>query len=110
MAKPTPLKAEDLPDILTARHIAEYLAISRRRVYELFQLSQEHGGIPNFAIGASKRAEKSDFLNWVEGRKTEKQQITKKSKAMWDCDLAIVQIIEDVIRHFENEKNGLPVK
>lgn len=64
----------DLPEILTAQHIATYLGISRRRVYELFQTTPKHGGIPNFDIGASKRVEKKDFLNWIEARKGEKAQ------------------------------------
>ena len=62
----------ELPDILTAQNIADYLGISRRRVYELFQLKPRAGGIPNFDIGLSKRAEKKDFLAWIEARKGEK--------------------------------------
>lgn len=62
-----------LPDTLTAQHIADYLQISRRRVYELFQLHKEHGGIPNFEIGFSKRADKSDFKKWLIQRKEEKE-------------------------------------
>lgn len=61
-----------LPEIITAQHIANYLSISRRRVYELFQLKPEFGGIPNFEIGLSKRVEKSDFLKWIADRKREK--------------------------------------
>lgn len=63
---------ESLPDTLTAQHISQFLGISRRRVYELFQARVEHGGIPNFEIGASKRVEKSDFKNWITQRKEEK--------------------------------------
>jgi len=57
---------DQLPDILTAQNIADYLGISRRRVYELFQMTPEHGGIPNFDIGFSKRVRKEDFLLWIE--------------------------------------------
>ena len=64
----------DLPEMITAQNIASYLGISRRRVYELFQLNPEHGGIPNFDIGASKRVEKKDFIKWIEARKGEKAQ------------------------------------
>lgn len=64
---------ESLPEILTAQIIASYLQISRRRVYELFQLHQEHGGIPNFQIGISKRVDKSDFKMWLTQRKAEKK-------------------------------------
>lgn len=65
----------DLPEILTAQHIATYLGISRRRVYELFQTTPKHGGIPNFDIGASKRVERKDFLAWIEARKGEKAEL-----------------------------------
>jgi hypothetical protein len=65
---------ETLPEILTAQDIADFLAISRRRVYELFQLNPQLGGIPNFEIGLSKRVVKADFFNWIEARKREKGQ------------------------------------
>ena len=55
-----------LPEILTAKEISDYLKISRRRVYELFLLKPEFGGIPNIAIGASKRVRKKDFIRWIE--------------------------------------------
>lgn len=64
---------ESLPDTLTAQHIADFLQISRRRVYELFQLHKEYGGIPNFEIGISKRADKLDFEKWLIQRKVEKE-------------------------------------
>ena len=48
----------DLPEILTAKHIATYLGLSLRRVYELFQTNQKSGGIRNFDIGNSKRVGK----------------------------------------------------
>lgn len=63
---------DELPEILTAQNIADYLVISRQRVYELFQLKPSAGGIPNFEIGLSKRAEKKDFAKWIEIRKGEK--------------------------------------
>lgn len=65
---------ESLPDFLTAQHIAEFLGISRRRVYELFQTHPDFGGIPNFEIGASKRVEKTDFKNWISMKKENKQK------------------------------------
>jgi excisionase family DNA binding protein len=71
LMKPTKeyITFESLPDILEAKHIAQYLRISRRRVYELCHLSPKHGGIPNFSIGASIRVEKEDFNQWVEQKK-----------------------------------------
>ena len=62
---------DSLPDTLTASQISEFLCISRRRVYELFQIRVECGGIPNFSIGASKRVEKADFKWWIAQRKKE---------------------------------------
>lgn len=61
-----------LSDILTAQHIANYLGISRRRVYELLQTSEEAGGIKCFQIGSSKRVDKVDFLQWIEQKKAGK--------------------------------------
>lgn len=65
---------ETLPEILTAQHISDFLGISRRRVYELFQIKAVAGGIPNFKIGFSKRVVKQDFLRWIKARKQEKEQ------------------------------------
>lgn len=64
---------ESLPDTLTAQHISQFLGISRRRVYELFQIHPNFGGIPNFEIDASKRVEKTDFKNWITMKKENKQ-------------------------------------
>ena len=75
--KPLPPKTytkETLPEILTAQHISDYLGISRRRVYELFQLKPDVGGIPNLDIGASKRVDKQDFFSWIEARKQVKAE------------------------------------
>lgn len=56
---------DQLPEILTAAHIAKYLQISRRRVYELFQLKEDAGGLKVFKIGASIRVKKEDFIRWL---------------------------------------------
>ncbi|PGR96903.1 DNA-binding protein [Priestia megaterium] len=63
------MSEQTLPQMLTAQHIAKYLGISRRRVYELLQLSEEVGGIKCFQIGASKRVDKEDFFKWIEKKK-----------------------------------------
>ncbi|MGG3272577.1 helix-turn-helix domain-containing protein [Priestia aryabhattai] len=65
---------ESLPDTLTAIHIAQFLGISRKTVYELFKLNVEHGGIPNFDIGSSKRVEKADLAAWIHNQKQKKAQ------------------------------------
>jgi len=72
MPVPQVIKIEELPEMLTAQHIATYLGISRRRVYELFQLKPAFGGIPNLDIGFSKRVDKKDFIAWIEAKKAEK--------------------------------------
>lgn len=69
------MQIENMPDILTAQNIADYLGISRRRVYELFQLKPEHGGIPNFDIGFSKRVRKIDFIRWIDAKVQEKSEV-----------------------------------
>lgn len=74
---PLAKRLESMSDILTAQNIADYLHISRRRVYELFQLHPSEGGIPNFDIGLSKRVDKHDFIVWIESLKFKKQN--KKS-------------------------------
>jgi hypothetical protein len=59
------MKTIDNCDILTAQMIADHQHISRRRVYELFQLVPEQGGIPCYEIGKSKRVLKADYINWI---------------------------------------------
>jgi hypothetical protein len=66
---------DELPEILTAKHIATYLGLSLRRVYELFRINQKSGGIPSFDIGNSKRVEKKDFILWIDARKSEKSNL-----------------------------------
>lgn len=68
---------DELPDILTAQDIADYLKISRRRIYELLQINVEHGGIPNFEVGISKRVMKGDFNDWlISKRKSRSEKLS----------------------------------
>lgn len=62
------MRLDELPEIITAQHIADYLRISRRRVYELFKIHPDHGGILNFDIGFSKRVKKEDLIKWIDGK------------------------------------------
>lgn len=59
----------NLPHILTAQDIADFLRIGRKRVYELMDLSPDLGGIPSFYVGRSRRVEKADFIRWLESKK-----------------------------------------
>ena len=68
------MSINELPEILTAQHISDYLGISRGMIYTLFQINPASGGIPNFAIGTSKRVEKKDFVEWIKARKGEKAE------------------------------------
>ena len=56
---------EELPDVLTARHVSEFLGISKVRAYELFRLSANVGGIKSIAFGRIRRVYKKDFLEWL---------------------------------------------
>lgn len=62
------LTIDELPEILTARHISEHLHLSVEQVYNLFRRSPKTGGIPSFAIGKSKRAKKGDYLKWLDSK------------------------------------------
>jgi hypothetical protein len=62
---------EEYPEIMTAAHIAEYLQISRRRVYELCKLIPSEGGIPCIEIGLSKRVRKGSLIAWLNAREKE---------------------------------------
>lgn len=64
---------ESLPETLQAKHIAGFLGISRKTVYELLKTNVDHGGIPNFEIGISKRVEKADLKQWIKQQKENKQ-------------------------------------
>lgn len=68
--------SETLPDILTAEMISSYITLSRRRVYELFQMSEQAGGIKNFDIGGSKRVRKEDLFVWINTLVDKKSQRT----------------------------------
>ena len=65
------MRKDELPDIVTAQHMATYLGISRRRVYELMQIKVEFGGLKEktVVIGASKRLAKQDFIDWIHSMK-----------------------------------------
>lgn len=63
------LKAEDLPDVCSPQVCADFLGISRGRVYEYCQLAPEANGIPSYNIGGSRKIDKADLLRWKEAQK-----------------------------------------
>ena len=68
------MSIDELPEVITAQHISDYLGISRGKIYTLFQIKPDAGGIPSFDIGNSKKVEKKDFVEWIEARKREKSE------------------------------------
>ncbi|MHA0858224.1 helix-turn-helix domain-containing protein [Paenibacillus sp. CMAA1364] len=55
------LNLDQLPDILTPQHVADYVGISRQRIYEFCQCKE----IKSFTIGASRKIHKADMLIWL---------------------------------------------
>jgi hypothetical protein len=69
---------EELPQVLTAQHIADYLILARNTVYELFQLPPERGGIPNFNVGKSRRVVKTDFISWINKQRQQQDKVAQR--------------------------------
>ncbi len=63
------ISTDELPDVLTAQHVAAHLHLSRRHVYELFRTSTAIGGIKTFSIGKTVRTYKTDYLDWLDQHK-----------------------------------------
>ncbi|MCM3783707.1 helix-turn-helix domain-containing protein [Neobacillus mesonae] len=75
MSEGNAIQWDKFDDVLEAKDIAAILKISKRRVYELFQLSPEHGGIPNYNIGSMTiRADKEDVRRWTDNLKKNKSK------------------------------------
>jgi hypothetical protein len=55
----------DLPQVMKAQDIQDFLNISRGKAYGLFK----EKGFPALNIGGSKRVYKEDFLKWVDKQK-----------------------------------------
>ena len=71
---------EEMPEYLTAKHIADHLHVSKRHVYDLLELKPEKGGIENFRIGEKcRRVEKAKYAEWLEKRKSRQRQLTTNS-------------------------------
>jgi excisionase family DNA binding protein len=62
-------KLDELPDILTAGELATFLSISKRKAYELMDISEDVGGIPCLQFGRNKRVEKADLQSWLNNNK-----------------------------------------
>lgn len=62
-----------LPDILTPQQAADFLGISRRRIYEFCQRPLKSGGLSSFRLGATRKIKKAALLDWVDRRETQEE-------------------------------------
>ena len=53
-----------LPDILTVKQVADYLAISRNTVYNW----TNSGELPSFKAGNTRRIRKEVLLKWMQSK------------------------------------------
>lgn len=60
---------DELPEVLTAQDIADFLRVNVRRVYDNLQLKPQAGGIPHVRLGKQMRIEKTDFVSWMDTQK-----------------------------------------
>jgi hypothetical protein len=65
---------DELPEVLTAKHIVGHLHISIQQAYNLMSMSEEAGGIPSFSMGKPIRVYKTDYVKWLEKRKPNHDQ------------------------------------
>lgn len=56
---------DEMPDVITAKHISSHLQITQRGAYNLMNLPKEAGGIPSFRIGKPIRVKKKDYVEWL---------------------------------------------
>lgn len=69
---------EELPQVLTAQHIADYLILARNTVYDLYKLPPDRGGIPNFQVGKSRRVMKTDFIGWINKQRSQQDEVAQR--------------------------------
>lgn len=70
---------EELPEVLTAQQIADYLGLARLTIYELYKMPVDRGGIPNFPIGKrTRKTIKSDFIVWLNKQRGAQDEVAKK--------------------------------
>lgn len=55
-------KISDLPDVLTAQEVADFLQISKEHVYAMIRREE----IPFFKLGRLVRIPKQDFIKWID--------------------------------------------
>ena len=60
------MKADELPDILSALAVGEYLGVDRKVIYDLLNAKPEYGGLKSFRVGSQRRIRKVDLFQWIE--------------------------------------------
>lgn len=56
----------ELPEVLTAKYISDYLHVTNRQAYRWMATAPEAGGLKSFTIGRIVRTYKTDFIQWLE--------------------------------------------
>lgn len=65
------VKRDDYPLVLTAKHVAEILGISKRKAYEVM----EERGFPLVRIGRAKRVGRDAFFEWLYRRRSDTRDV-----------------------------------
>lgn len=60
---------DEMPDVITAKHIAGHAHITTQQAYVLMKTKKEAGGISSFRIGKPIRVYKIDYINWLNDRR-----------------------------------------
>ena len=86
-------RGDEMPDLLTAKQLAEYLQLSSRSIYRLL----ERGQIPATKIGGQWRFRKSAIDEWIDvhmGR-LEPEDLHQLSEGAPDDDMRVTHLIDD---------------
>jgi excisionase family DNA binding protein len=62
------MKLDDLPEILSASMVGDYLGVDRKVIYDLLNNKPEYGGMISFRVGSQRRIRKDDLVNWIDNQ------------------------------------------
>jgi excisionase family DNA binding protein len=62
------MKIIDLPEIMSAAMVGEYLGVDRKVIYDLLNNKSEYGGLISFRVGTQRRIRKDDLMNWIDNQ------------------------------------------
>lgn len=69
------MKINDLPEIMSAAMVGEYLGVDRKVIYDLLNNKPEYGGLPSFRVGSQRRIRKDDLTEWIENQLSGKPKL-----------------------------------